>query len=84
VGSVVGCPPSFAASKSVYRTLRQAAAKARRYAALGQFIAQIDVPSSSEIRYERTTHQRGHYTLWGEPNTLLTLVVTVFPANETT
>lgn len=67
---------------SAYRTLRQAAAKARRYQGLGSFVAIVDVPAGSTVRFERTTQQRGHFTLWGEPDALLRCVVAVVPISE--
>jgi hypothetical protein len=67
---------------SVYRTLRQAAAKARHYPALGSFVAIIEIPPESAVRFERTTQQRGHFTLWGDPEDLLNSVVAVVPISE--
>ena len=63
---------------SVYRTLAQAQRKARDYPFLGQFIAELDVDIDTPgIRVEKT-YGRGHHTLWGDPATLLRLVVRMF------
>lgn len=52
---------------SVFATSRQAAIHSRQWPVLGGFIAALDVPAGSQIRAERTTHRRGHHTLWGSP-----------------
>jgi len=84
-GLAVRLPPElerFQSGLSAYRTLRQAAAKARRYPSLGSYIAVLDVPHRTTIHTERTTQQRGHYTVWGDAGNLLSCVVAVVPVSE--
>lgn len=52
---------------------------AQAYPATGAFIAALDIPEGSLIRFE-PTRGRGHYTLWGEPTALLACVVATGPA----
>lgn len=42
---------------------------ARRYPALGSFIAEVRLPTGA--RSERTLRRRGHFTVWGDPDELL-------------
>lgn len=65
---------------SVFATLRQATNHSRQWPVLGEFIATLDIPLGSRILAERTTHRRGHHTLWGSPNDLLAHVIAVAPA----
>jgi hypothetical protein len=62
---------------SVYDSRAQARRRARKAPFLGGFIAELRVPEETSIRYERTTRSRGHYTLWGDPATLLACVIRV-------
>jgi hypothetical protein len=84
-GMALNLPPDIQrlhSGVSAYRTLRQAAAKARRYPALGSFVAVLNIPVGSAILFERTTQQRGHFTLWSEPEIFLSRVVAVVPVSE--
>jgi hypothetical protein len=45
----------------------------------GRFIAAIEIPNDGRITYERTGTNEGHYTLWGDPDTLLNQVIAVEP-----
>jgi hypothetical protein len=66
---------------SVFRTLSQARKTARRRAPWrGRgFIAQIDIPSNSAVRIERTLKSAGHYTLWADAESMLSWVASVEP-----
>lgn len=59
---------------SVYDSEEQALRTAREYPDLGSFIAEIELPETGNpFRIERTG-SRGHHTLWGDTETLLSLV----------
>ncbi len=64
---------------SVNATLAQARNRARTVPALAghRFVAALEVPEGGAIRYRRTGLQRGHHTLWGDPDALLACVVSV-------
>jgi len=62
---------------SAYATEARARRQSSAYPFLGSNIARLDIGESGPIRFERTTRSRGHYTLWGEPATLLASVVAV-------
>lgn len=61
--------PRLLTGISTFRTERQATAVARRYPALGSFIAEVRLPTGA--RSERTLRRRGHFTVWGDPDELL-------------
>lgn len=61
---------------SVYRTFGQARRKALDYPFLGSFIAELSIGTNIDIRAEKT-FGRGHHTLWGAPDLILTCVVRV-------
>ncbi len=42
-----------------------------------RFITILEVPSMSEVRYERILRKAGHHTLWETPQQILELVVDV-------
>ena len=63
---------------SVYCTAAQARRKRRTSPVLGSFIAVLRVPLDGSVRIERTRGE-GHHTIWGEPATLLGLVIAVEP-----
>jgi len=69
---------------SAYRTLRQAMAKANRYPMLGSYIGVLDLPAEAPVSIERTTQQRGHFTIWAEPPVLLGFVIAVVPRGGST
>ncbi len=62
----------------MYGTLAQARRKARGIPELGEFVAEVAVPSGSVARVERTLGP-GHYTVWAEPLDLLRWVASVLP-----
>jgi hypothetical protein len=70
---------------SAYATLAQARNKARVYPWLGRYVAMLDIPTISSIRFERTLPgSRGHHTVWGDPIELLACVVSVVPSQAAT
>ena len=62
---------------SVYATEAQARRTARKYPRIGTHIAALRVPGQGPIKWERTTGQPGHYTLWGDPEDLARCIVSV-------
>jgi hypothetical protein len=65
---------------SVFDTEDRARQRATKWPWLGGHIAELDLPEDGgPIRYERTTHSRGHYTIWGQPAALAGRVVRVVP-----
>ena len=62
---------------SVYDSEQRARRVARQYPMLGGYIAMLDVPVPSAIRSERTGSRPGHWTLWGDPDELQRLVLSV-------
>lgn len=68
---------------SVFDSVDRARRKAVHYPALGSLIAAVEVPGDDDrFRFERTTTGRGHYTLWGDPAALQTLVAWVVPVES--
>ena len=67
---------------SVFATARQAANHARQWPSLGSFIAVLDISEGLPIYAERTTHRRGHHTLWGSPAELMGRIVAVIPVAD--
>lgn len=67
---------------SVFATIRQAANHAHQWPNLGGFIAILDIPQDGPINAERTTHRRGHHTLWGSPPELMDRMVAVIPVAD--
>lgn len=66
---------------SMWDERRLARKKARLSPALGRYIVDVTIPDDTSIRFERT-FGFGHYTVWGEPNVLATLVTSISPVNE--
>ena len=65
---------------SAYSTVEQARIAARLFPRLGRYIAALRVPEHGSVRFEQTRDPaEGHFTLWGEPDQLLALVVNVVP-----
>lgn len=56
---------------STFDTVERARKKAVRFPIQGDFVAEIDITPESGIRYERTLTSSGHYTVWGDPDTVL-------------
>jgi hypothetical protein len=67
---------------SVYDQRRYARYRANERPRLGRFIAELRVPMDAPIRIERTGRSHGHYTVWGDAESLLGYVVDVRPADE--
>jgi hypothetical protein len=67
------------AGVSVNATEAQARRRARRYPALGAWIARLELPEGAPVQAARTTRIPGHHTLWGDPAVLLRCVVAVVP-----
>ena len=64
---------------SVYDTFTRARKRAIGFTNLGNHVAELRLAVDDEVRWERTTHGRGHYTVWGDPDLLLARVVAVWP-----
>ncbi len=62
---------------STSATEAQARSRARAIPELGTWIAELDIPEGSKIRFERTTKSRGHHTVWGRPSDIAACVVAV-------
>jgi hypothetical protein len=67
---------------SVYATEAQARRKGRASPRLGGYIARIELPDDSPVIFERTTTSSGHYTLWGDPEVILSYVTGVMPVGS--
>jgi hypothetical protein len=83
-GGTVPATPSRRAvwdGLSVFSTRSQARRKCRVSPMLGSFIAQMRVPTDGSVRFERTLGGDGHHTIWGDPEVLMTLEVSVEPAD---
>lgn len=61
---------------SAYSTLAQARRKQRTSPILGGYIAVLRVPIDGRVTFERTFGE-GHFTIRGEPDALLSMVVSV-------
>ena len=62
---------------SVYRTREQAAALSRALPHLGEYLVAIRIPLDGSIMFELDNRKNGHCTVWGDPDVLLRLVVSV-------
>lgn len=62
---------------SMNRTREQAAQLANVSPWLGEYIAELRIPTDGSIRYELDNGRNGHCTVWGDPDELLALVVSV-------
>lgn len=70
---------------SVYDTETHARRRANRSPYLGRYVPELRLAERGLVNYEKTTRDRHHYTVWGEPNDLLQSVVGVVavePAQE--
>lgn len=56
---------------SVFNTEIQARNKARAYPRKGRFLALLLIEEDGPITFERTGRDRGHHTLWGDPQEML-------------
>ena len=64
---------------SVYSSVEAAVRTAARASYLGRFVATLDLALAPSARWEQTTPNVWHYTVWGEPEELLKCVVNVNP-----
>ena len=64
---------------SVYNSEERARRRAQTAPHQGTYIAVMRFATEGAVRFERTTASRGHFTLWGDPSTLLTTVISVVP-----
>ena len=62
---------------SMNRTREQAARLASASPWLGEYIAELHIPTDGSFRYELDNGRNGHCTVWGDPDDLLALVVSV-------
>jgi hypothetical protein len=65
------------AGVSVYNSLEAATRTANEYPKIGRFVAVLAIPEEGEIHWEQTTAEPSHYTLWGDPASLLAAVISV-------
>ena len=68
---------------SVNATLQQARNRANTVPSLRSlgYVAELLVPEDAHVTIERTGRTRGHFTLWGDPDTLMRCVVSVSPVH---
>ena len=66
---------------SHYATQDAARIRARTSPHLGSFIATVRIPSQS-ARVEQRGRDVDHYTIWAEPATLLSWVVSIIPVER--
>jgi hypothetical protein len=64
---------------SVFATFRQARRNARSFPGHGGYVAELVIPEDAPVSIERTGHQAGHHTIWGDPVVLLRCVASVVP-----
>ena len=68
---------------SVFNTEAQARRKALDLPILGVYIASLEIPDGTEVRFEHTLRSSpGHHTLWGDPVELLAYVAAVVPVER--
>lgn len=68
---------------SLFNTLQQARNQMFRLPqARRGFIAELHIPPDSPVVFERTGAQRGHHTLWGSPDDILSYVARVVLPEE--
>ena len=73
----------MATGVSVNATLAQARNRARVVASLKKyrFVAVLRIPVDGSIPFKRTGRQRGHFTLWADPQVRADCVVSVVPVD---
>ena len=64
---------------SVHDSLEAACAKSSVSPWLGRYVAEIRIPPGVVVRLEQTGRDRSHYTVWADPDDLLSWVVSVGP-----
>lgn len=73
----------LASGISLYNTLQQAHNQMRRLPPGRRgFIAELHIPNDSPLVIERTGKQRGHHTLWGNPDDILKHVARVISPDD--
>ena len=65
---------------SVYRTREQATAQIGRSPMLGEYVAELRIPTDGTIRIELDNGPHGHTTIWGDMATLRACIVRITPA----
>lgn len=76
-----GAPPDTAdrwQGISMYDSAERTRAVAIRFG-LGTHIVVIDLTDDRPFRIERTGQRPGHYTVWGDPDTLFARMIAVTP-----
>jgi len=68
---------------SVYDSEERARTQARRHPRLGRFIAALLIPERSSLRWEQTTNDPEHFTIWGDPTDILACLALVGPVETT-
>jgi hypothetical protein len=58
-------------------TLESAISKATDSPWLGQYVAEVHIPHGAAVRIEQTGRDPFHYTVWADPDDLLSWVVSV-------
>ena len=64
---------------SMYDTEVRARQKAKQLPYLGSHLARVVIPGGPAFRFQRTPVSPGHYTVWGDPASLLGCVTEVVP-----
>jgi hypothetical protein len=67
---------------SLQSTLESALVKANDSPWLGQYLAEVHIPRGVAVRIEQTGRDLYHYTVWADPDDLLSWVVSVIPVEE--
>ena len=62
---------------SMNRTREQASQLATASPWLGGYIAEFHIPTDGSFRYELDNGRNGHCTVWGDPEDLLVLIVSI-------
>jgi hypothetical protein len=62
---------------SVHDSFEAACAKGTVSPWLGQYVAEIRIPHDVAVRIEQTGRDRSHYTIWADPDALLSWMVSV-------
>jgi hypothetical protein len=68
---------------SVNRTLRQAKNRTSVPSLRDhEYIAELRIPDGAAVTFERTGHQKGHHTLWGDPDDFVSYVVSLVRVDD--
>ena len=74
--------PEIQSGLSVHDNARTVVERAMKMRKIGSYIAALHVPVDGTARIDKTLGE-GHYTLWGEPETLLASILSVVPVEPT-